>query len=78
MAKSARICSRWFWMTSRMMPYWSKYPPRPSVPKFSLKMTCVAPQNAWPQCQREMSSLKRTMNRELKHVVQVEFWSRVT
>ena len=40
MANSAMICRRWFWMTSRTMPYWSKYPPRPSVPKFSEKMTC--------------------------------------
>ena len=31
-------CSKWFWMMSRMMPKPSKYPPRPSVPKSSLKV----------------------------------------
>ena len=28
-------------MTSRMMPNWSKYPPRPSVPNGSLKQICT-------------------------------------
>lgn len=31
-ATSARICVRWFCITSRITPYWSKYPPRPSSP----------------------------------------------
>ena len=32
-------CSRWFWMMSRMMPKPSKYPPRPPVPRSSLKVS---------------------------------------
>lgn len=34
-------CVKWFCMTSRMMPNSSKYPPRPSVPKGSLKQICT-------------------------------------
>lgn len=36
-AKRERIWSKWFCMTSRIMPNSSKYPPLPKVPKGSLK-----------------------------------------
>lgn len=35
-AKSDRICNKWFCITSRIIPNSSKYPPRPWVPKGSL------------------------------------------
>ena len=38
MAVRQRICRRWFCITSLIIPNWSKYPPRPCVPKGSLKV----------------------------------------
>mmetsp|Transcript_25312 Transcript_25312/g.58641 ORF Transcript_25312/g.58641 Transcript_25312/m.58641 type:complete len:200 (-) Transcript_25312:795-1394(-) len=41
MATRASSCSRWFCMTSRIMPYSSKYPPLPCVPMSSLNVMCT-------------------------------------
>lgn len=41
MATKLRIWSKWFCITSRIMPKLSKYPPRPSVPNGSLKVICT-------------------------------------
>jgi hypothetical protein len=30
-----------FFLFHHHSPYWSKYPPRPSVPKFSVKVICT-------------------------------------
>lgn len=39
--QGGRTWSIWFCITSLMMPYSSKYPPLPSVPKGSLKQICT-------------------------------------
>lgn len=40
-ATKLRIWSKWFCITSRIIPKLSKYPPRPSVPNGSLKVICT-------------------------------------